>query len=56
MIGAWHCNRESENGARCYESPIDYSALNYCRSCKVDAESAWIGLANVNFSNSMERG
>jgi len=45
-----------EKGARCYERPIDYSALNYSRSCKIDAENAWIGLANVKFRNSWGRG
>ena len=48
MTGAWHCNKESEKGTRCYERPIDYRALNNSRSCEIDAESAWIGLANVN--------
>ena len=56
MTGAWHCNRESEKGARCYERPIDYSALNYSRSCDIDAESAWLGLANVKLRNAWERG
>jgi len=28
---------------------IDYSAPNYSRSCEIDVESAWIGLANVKF-------
>jgi len=56
MTGAWQCNRESERGARSYERPIDYSALNYSRSCEMDAESAWIALANVKFRNLWERG
>jgi len=56
MTGAWHCNRESEEGARCYETPIDYNALNYSRSCEIDVKSAWIGLANVKFRNSWKRG
>ena len=55
MTGAWQCNRESERGARSYERPIDYSALNYSRSCEMDAESAWIALANVKFRNLWER-
>ena len=56
MTGAWHCNRESEKGARYYDRLIDYSALNYSRSCEIDAESTWIGLANAKFRNSWERG
>jgi len=55
-LNDWRFNMESEKGARCYERPIDYSALNYSRSCEIDAESAWIGLANVKFRNSWERG
>ena len=34
----------------------DYSAQNCFRSCQIDAESAWIDLANVKFRNSWERG
>jgi len=56
MTGPWRCNRESEKGARRYERPIDYSAFKYSRSCEIDAESAWIGLANVKFGNSWKRG
>jgi len=53
MTGAWHCNKESEKGARCYERPIDFSTLNYSRSCEIDAESTWIGLASVKFQGPM---
>jgi len=56
MTGAWNCNRKSEKGARFYERPINYSALNYSRSCDIDAESPWIGLANVKFKNSGKEG
>jgi len=56
MTDTWRCNRESERGARCCERLIDYSAPNYSKSGEIDAESAWIGLANIKFRNLWERG